>query len=124
PGLQLWCCYGASPLLGDVRARISSDPRLRERVHLLGHVPHERIEALMRAADVFVLGSHREGSSFATIEALATGLTPVVTAIPSLRALAGDAGSYWQPGNSASLSAALVSASGNLEEYRALARAQ
>ena len=125
PGLELWCCYGASPLLGAVQARISSDPRLRDRVHLLGRVPHERIEALMRAADLFVLGSHREGSSFATIEALATGLTPVVTDIPSLRALVGESGALWTPGDSASLTAALLSvAGGDAESRRARVREQ
>ncbi len=123
PGLELWCCYGSAPLLEAVQARVNSDARLRGRVHLVGRVPHEQIELLMRAADVFVLGSHREGSSFATIEALATGLTPVVTDIPSLRAIAGDAGSFWQPGNSRALTTALVSvAGGNLGERRALAR--
>jgi len=125
PGLQLWCCYGTAPLLGAVQARIDSDARLRGRVHLLGRVAHEQIETLMRAADLFVLGSHREGSSFATIEALATGLPPVVTDIPSLRALAGEAGSFWQPGHAATLTTALLSAAnGNREAQRALARDQ
>jgi glycosyltransferase involved in cell wall biosynthesis len=124
PGLELWCCYGSAPLLGAVEARIGFDAQLRGRVHLLSRVPHERIEMLMRAADLFVLGSHREGSSFATIEALATGLPPVVTDIPSLRALAGEAGSYWHPGDSASLTSALLSVVGNLQERRVLARNQ
>ena len=43
----------------------------------------------MRAADLFVLGSHREGSGYSLIEALACGLPPVVTDIPSFRALTG-----------------------------------
>jgi glycosyltransferase involved in cell wall biosynthesis len=123
PELELWCCYGKAPLLDAVRARLNADENLRGRVHLLGRVPHEQIESLMRAADLFVLGSHREGSSFATIEALATGLPPVVTDIPSLRALAGEAGSYWHPGNPATLAAALLSvASGDLDARRALVR--
>lgn len=90
PELELWCCFGSAPLREQVEARIASDPALRARVHLIGRVPHARVETLMRAADLFVLGSHREGSSFSLIEALATGLTPVVTAIPSLRMLTGN----------------------------------
>jgi glycosyltransferase involved in cell wall biosynthesis len=97
-----------------VKARIARDPTLRDRVHLLGRVPHARIEQLMRAADVFVLGSHREGSSFALIEALATGLTPVVTDIPSLRALTRDGavGALWRRGDSRALAHALRAAAG------------
>ena len=41
-----------------------------------------RVEELMRAADIFTLGSHREGSGYALTEALACGLPPVVTDIP------------------------------------------
>jgi glycosyltransferase involved in cell wall biosynthesis len=90
PGLRLWFCFGTAPLREVVDWRVAQDAELRERVHLLGRVPHERVELLMRAADLFVLGSQREGSSFSLIEALATGLTPVVTAIPSLCALTGN----------------------------------
>jgi glycosyltransferase involved in cell wall biosynthesis len=116
PELQLWCCFGAAPLLAAVRARIARDPLLRERVHLLGRVPHEDIQTLMRAADLFVLGSHREGSSFALIESLATGLTPVVTDIPSLRALTGNGtvGRLWRVGDSAALAGALRAATASL----------
>ena len=97
PKLQLFCCFGAAPLMRDVQSRIASDPELRGRVHLLGRVPHERIEQLMRAADLFVLGSHREGSGYSLIEALACGLPPVVTDIPSFRSLtgAGRVGMLW-----------------------------
>ena len=85
-------------------------------MHLLGRVPHDRIETLMRAADLLVLGSHREGSSFALIEALATGLTPVVTDIPSLRALTnnGAVGRLWRPGDRQALADALRAAAAAL----------
>jgi glycosyltransferase involved in cell wall biosynthesis len=110
PGLQLWCCFGSAPLLRDVKARIAADPMLWDRVHLLGPVPHSTIEKLMRAADIFVLGSHREGSGYSLIEALACGLPPVVTAIPSFRSLtgAGKVGMLWPCGDASALCSALV----------------
>jgi glycosyltransferase involved in cell wall biosynthesis len=110
PNLMLWCCFGSAPLLDAVRARLAAQPRLAQCVRLVGLVPHARIEQFMRAADLFVLGSHREGSSFSLIEALATGLWPVVTDIPSLRALTGDGavGKLWRCGDAGSLSAALL----------------
>lgn len=110
PDLQLWCAYGTAPLLSAVRRRIGSDPWLRGRVHLLGKVPHERIEMLMRASDLFVSGSRSEGSGYAAIEALACGLVPVLTDIPAFRALTGDGriGHLWPCGDPARLADALV----------------
>ena len=112
PRLKLWCCFGSAPLRPAVEARIARDPALRGRVHLLGRVPHEQIEMLMRAADLFVLGSHREGGNTSLIEALATGLLPVVTEIPSSRSLTADCavGALWPPGDSAALARALHAA--------------
>jgi glycosyltransferase involved in cell wall biosynthesis len=111
PDLKLWCCFGVAPLLAEVEARIREDARLRERVRLLGRVPHPQIELLMRAADLFVLGSHREGSGYALIEALACGLPPLVTQIPSFRALtgAGTVGALWPCGDASALSRAVQS---------------
>jgi glycosyltransferase involved in cell wall biosynthesis len=112
PGLELWCCFGSAPLLPAVEARIARDPVLRGRVHLLGRVPHEQIELLMRAADLFVLASHREAGNCSLVEALATGLPPVVTDIPSSRALLGDGavGDLWPPGDSRAFADALRAA--------------
>jgi glycosyltransferase involved in cell wall biosynthesis len=112
PDLQLWCCYGQAPLSSDVRARIARDPWLRHRVHLLGRVPHHEVEHLMRAADLFVLGSRREGSGYALAEALACGLPPIVTDIPSFRAMTGRGavGWTWPCGDAGALRDALLDA--------------
>lgn len=117
-GFQMWCCFGTAPLLARVRKRIHCDDALRGRVHLLGRVPHGHIEELMRAADIFVLGSHREGSGYSVIEALACGLPPVVTDIPSFRALtgAGKIGRLWRCDDAADLGAALRSVAATLNE--------
>lgn len=111
PGLRLWCCFQKAPLLEEVQQRIANDPNLRGRVELLGPVPHAGVELMMRAADIFVSGSHREGSGYALIEALACGLPPVVTDIPSFRALTGDGavGRLWECGDADSLCASLRS---------------
>jgi glycosyltransferase involved in cell wall biosynthesis len=114
PQLRLWCCFGSAPLLRRVRERIAADPNLHDRVHLLGRVPHQTVEQLMRAADLFVLGSHREGSGYSLIEALACGLPPVVTDIPSFRALtaSGAVGALWPCGDADKLAEAIVSLAG------------
>jgi glycosyltransferase involved in cell wall biosynthesis len=109
PGVRLWCCFHDSPLLGPVREAIEASPLLRDRVMLLGHRPHEAIETLARAADVFMLGSHSEGSGYALMEAIACGATPVVSDIPSFRALtAGRIGRLAPPGDAVSFAEALI----------------
>jgi glycosyltransferase involved in cell wall biosynthesis len=118
PGLQLWCCFGIAPLLPQVRRKIDTDPALKGRVHLLGRVEHDRIQQLMRAADIFVLGSHREGSGYSLIEALACGLPPVVTDIPSFRVLTGQGviGQLWRCGDAGSMTRKLVTLAAQLND--------
>lgn len=126
PGLQLYCCFGSAPQLQDVQDRVATDAHLRDRVHLLGRVPHEKVELLMRAADIFVLGSHREGSGYSLIEALACGLPPVVTDIPSFRSLTGGGavGVLWPCGDGYAAGEALRSIAGRLDSgMRSAARA-
>jgi glycosyltransferase involved in cell wall biosynthesis len=110
PQMRLWCAFGSAPLLKQVQQRIASDRRLTERVHLLGKVPHERMQSLMRAADIFVSGSRAESCGYALLEAMACGVTSVVTRIPSFRALTGDMGYLWSPGDSGELAQALIKA--------------
>jgi glycosyltransferase involved in cell wall biosynthesis len=125
PELRLCVCFATAPLLRAVQHRITVDPNLRGRVHLLGRVQHERVEQLMRAADFFVLASHREGSGYSLIEALACGLCPVVTDIPSFRSLTGEAtvGALWPCGEADKLCAALLSMAERPRQTREAIRA-
>lgn len=126
PRLQLFCCFGTAPLLREVQNRIATNPALHGRVHLLGRVSHERIEQLMQAADLFVLGSHHEGSGYSLIEALACGLPPVVTDIPSFRSLtgAGAVGRLWPCDDPRALCEAIRSVAADVDStIRAAVRA-
>lgn len=110
PDLRLWCAFEAAPLLGEVRARMDGDPRLAGRVHLLGRVPHAQVENLLRASDLYVSGSRAEGSGYAAIEAMACGVTPVLTDIPAFRALTagGCIGRLWPCGDAQHLAEVLL----------------
>lgn len=92
-----------------VREVVNTSPVLRGRVSLVGAVAHEQLARYYSAADLFVLGSHHEGSGYAAIEALACGAVPVVTNIAPFRALTSDGavGALWEAGNAASLQVAL-----------------
>jgi glycosyltransferase involved in cell wall biosynthesis len=111
PGMRLAMLFGSSPLLADVRNAVSS-LNLAAHVNLVGERPHSEMEFWYSAADLFVSGSHSEGSGFALIESMACGCTPVVTDIPPHRTITegGTVGILWKPGEAAGLSDALQSA--------------
>jgi glycosyltransferase involved in cell wall biosynthesis len=110
PRAHLTFVYQSDTLLVTLRERLARDPHLAEHVRLVGAVPRDALADLLSSADLFVLGSHDEGSGYALLEALATGLVPVVTDIPAFRALTanGSLGALWTPGDATALAKALV----------------
>jgi glycosyltransferase involved in cell wall biosynthesis len=110
PGAVLTLAFSEDDLLSAVRGVLDAEPTLRARVELRGRVPPSDMAALYSAADVFVLGSHREGSGYALLEAMACGAIPVVTDIPSFRSFTdgGAIGALWRPGDAAACASALV----------------
>ncbi len=75
---------GGGPLEDEVRAQESAT------VRPLGH--RDELGDLHAAADLFLLPSHREGMSFALLEAMAHGLAPVVADGPGNAETVGAAG--------------------------------
>jgi glycosyltransferase involved in cell wall biosynthesis len=112
PNATLTMLYGTADLADDVQARIDRDPALRDRVRLIGAVAHHDIAAYYSAADLFVVGSHHEGSGYSLIEALACGVTPAVTDIPTFRLLTGGGavGALWRPGDAGGCARAMIAA--------------
>jgi glycosyltransferase involved in cell wall biosynthesis len=110
PAATLSMVYSEGELLGAVRDRLAASARLSARVRLLGQAPPERMPLFYSAADLFVVGSHHEGSGYALLEACACGLTPLVTDIPAFRRITngGSIGSLWPVGNAAQLADAMV----------------
>lgn len=110
PDAHLWLCFRAAPLLDQVRRRLRQDAELARRVHLLGEKPHGEIEHFLRAADFLVQGSHREGSGYAVIEALACGRPAIVTDIPAFRRLTGNGAvaALSPPGDALAMATALA----------------
>jgi glycosyltransferase involved in cell wall biosynthesis len=97
PGARLYMIYSDNPLLPRVRSRVARSQALRAAVELLGGRPYREMEDYYNSADYFVLGSHHEGSGYALAEALACGLVPIVSDIPSFRVMTdgGRLGALW-----------------------------
>lgn len=87
PDVQLLMAYQSEELLPEIEAFLAGNPALGKRVTLLGALEHSKMETLFSAADFFVHSSHREHGSNVLVEALSCGAIPVVSEIPSLRAL-------------------------------------
>jgi len=112
--------YSEADLLSEVQRRVNASAALAARVRLVGAVPHADMPAWFSAADLFVVGSHHEGSGYALMEASACGAVPVVSDIPTCRLLAGDAGALWPPGDAGAFARALAEISSrDLFEERA-----
>jgi glycosyltransferase involved in cell wall biosynthesis len=108
PNARVVMVFGDDTLLPDVEARILQSGRLQSRITLAARVSRDEMPNYYSAADVFISGSHYEGSGYALIEAMSANLVPVVTDIPSFRSIAGDTGERWQPGDAGGCAAALT----------------
>lgn len=87
---------------GGERPRLEEliqDLDLQEEVHLLGHVPCERLPELYERADIVALTSHSEGLPVTLMEAMAMEqivLAPKITGIPEL-VVHGETGFLYEP---------------------------
>jgi glycosyltransferase involved in cell wall biosynthesis len=112
PEATLTMVCGSDDLRPELEARVRAEPALRASVRLVERLDRAALAAQYAAADVFVSGSHREGSGYALIEALAFGLAPAVTAIPSVRVITRDGavGALWEAGDALACTRALLAA--------------
>ena len=125
PDARVVMLFSDDTLFVPVDGRVRASTVLRDRVTLAGRMAHEELPNYYGAADIFVSGSHSEGSGYALIEAMSAGVVPVVTEIPSFRVIAGDCGVRWPPGDARAFADALLKAcGGNLDEERARVAAQ
>jgi glycosyltransferase involved in cell wall biosynthesis len=69
----------------DAIQAIFAGAGLSHRVHFPGLVPQAELPGYFRAADLYLTGSHSDGSSVSLMEALATGLPALAPEIPGNR---------------------------------------
>src|SRR5262249_19712660 len=75
PGIDL-VIVGEGPERSAIEA-LTQERRLTDRVHLLGHMPQDRLPDIYSAADLLLLPSLREGWPNVLLESMACG-TPVI----------------------------------------------
>ena len=108
PDARVIMVFGDDTLMESVDQRVRQSAILNERITLAGRVPYDEMPNYYGAADVYVSGSHSEGSGYALIEAMSAGVIPIVTSIPSFRAIAGSDYACWAPGDPDDFSRALL----------------
>ena len=99
---------GGGPLEQQVAAK--AGPAVRP----LGH--REDLTDLYGAADLFLLPSHREGMSFALLEAMAHGLAPVVADGTGNAETVGEAGVVFPAGDLTAMAARLTDLAADSED--------
>ena len=125
PDARVLMVFGDDTLIDSVGERVRQSALLADKVLLVGRVDRDEMPNYYGAADVFVSGSHSEGSGYALIEAMSAGVVPIVTNIPSFRAIAGDTGARWTPGDAEHFAHVLVAAcSADLGAQRAATKAR
>jgi 2-deoxystreptamine N-acetyl-D-glucosaminyltransferase/2-deoxystreptamine glucosyltransferase len=113
---------GDGALRGELERAVAASPA-RDRVHVVGMVPHEQVPAFLRSADAFVLPSHYEELGSALVEAMAAGLPVVanrVGGIPDL-VVDGETGLLADRGDVEGLAAALKRVLGDADLAAGLA---
>ena len=77
---------------------------------MVGEVPHAEMQYWFSSADFIISGSHHEGSGTVICEAMSCGCVPIVTDIPSFRAITanGECGWLYKAGNEDALLSALM----------------
>lgn len=113
---------GDGELRGELAA-LAAAPGLAGRVHLLGD--RGDVAELLRAFDLFVMSSRSEGYSIALLEACASALPIVATAVGGNAEIvhAGENGLLVPPGDPSALADALRAVLGDPARARAMGRA-
>lgn len=110
---------GDGLLTTELRAQ-ASRLGLDDAAHFAGALPHDELPQRLGAADIYVSAARSDGTSSALLEALAVGLTPVVTRIPANLPWIedGQTGLLFTPGRADELATALARALDDVELRR------
>ena len=124
---ELYMIYKSTELLDQIKALFQDSPDLREKIHLIGEIPHDEMVYWFSSVDFIISTSHYEGSGTAVCEAMSCGCIPILSNIPSFRMMTGngECGFLFPPGDSDTLAEILEkSLDFDRESLRARVRGQ
>ena len=87
PNAHLYLYYQSDDLLPALKAWVGDQAALGDRVHFRGTLPYPAMEDVYNSADFLLQATHHEHSGFAVLDAMACGVIPIVSDIPSFRAM-------------------------------------
>jgi glycosyltransferase involved in cell wall biosynthesis len=116
-GARLYLYYLTEHLMPEIRAFLDSRPGLADHLCFRGRVPHDAMEAVFNSADLLVQASRplspghiAEYSGYVPLEAMACGVAPVLSDIPSFRIMTdeGRVGVLFPSGDDAALASGVL----------------
>ncbi|MEQ1945797.1 MAG: glycosyltransferase [Bryobacteraceae bacterium] len=113
------CVAGEGHLRGELED-LARSLGIEERVRFLG--ARSDVPQLLAAADVYVQSSRWEGFGLAAVEAMASGLPVVVSDVPGLSDVVGNAGLKFAMGDSAGLARAIRALTDNAGLRKSLSK--
>ncbi len=121
PNARLYMIFQEEDLLEEINAKIRQSVVLEDAVKLVGRIAHNELVYWYSAINFYISGSHKEGSGYALLEAMACGCIPVVTSIPPFEKITsfGKYGFLYPPGDDSALTLQLESLySLDIESFR------
>jgi glycosyltransferase involved in cell wall biosynthesis len=96
---------------GNLRSELEQQAKrwgIESKISFLGFVPEEKKFEVLSSFDIFVFPSLAEGFGIALIEAMAVGLPCVVSDLPVLKEVCGEAAMFFRTGNGSDLAEKVI----------------
>jgi glycosyltransferase involved in cell wall biosynthesis len=87
PAARLYMIYYSTEMQAEIVKAIAETPSLKDAVEMRGTIEPKAVEDFLNSADFLVQTSVREIAGYSVLEAMACGVIPVITDIPSFRAM-------------------------------------
>ena len=97
PAARLYMIYQETELIDEIKSLLKEKSVLYEAVKLIGKIPHEDMMYWYSAADFYISGSHKEGSGYSLLEAMACGCPVICSNTSSIPEVVGDAAELFDP---------------------------